>query len=173
MVCSYPPCFIFCCHFILIFQPQISQDAKGGKWQAEQVVVANVDGGYSSTFDVKDWFDPSRTQGSYFRWTSDIAYKVTVYTSKGQAGSGYDGDVFLVLTGMYGATDEEELINSSDPAFLPDGPETFMINARDVGALSKVSLPAGQSRGCSSCEALPSDTRSSCLTNNPPLLYHL
>ncbi len=104
-------------------------------------MVSNVDGGYSSTFDVKDWFDPSRTQGSYFRYTSDISYKVTVYTSKGQAGAGYDGDVFLVLTGMYGTTDEEELINSSDPAFLPDGSETFTVNARDVGALSKVSIP--------------------------------
>ena len=53
--------------------------------------------------------------------------------------SGYDGDVFLVLTGMYGATDEEELVNSSDPTFTPGSTESFMVNARDVGSLSRVS----------------------------------
>ena len=63
---------------------QVPQDDKGGKWQADQVVVANVDGGYTSTFDVKEYFDASKAKGSYYRWTSDIAYMVIVYTSKDQ-----------------------------------------------------------------------------------------
>ena len=45
----------------------------------------------------------------------------------------------ISLNGIYGSTDEKELINSSDPTFLPGSAETFSLNARDVGALSTVS----------------------------------
>ena len=106
---------------------------------ADQVVVANLDGGYTSTFEVKgEWFDASKSQGTYYRWTSDIAFKVVIYTSKDQGSGGYDGDVYIALTGMYGSTEAKELVNGSDPAFLPGGAESFNLNTRDVGALSKV-----------------------------------
>jgi hypothetical protein len=118
--------------------PQIPSDAKGGKWLADQVVVSNVDGGYTSTFDLKDWFDASKLQGSYFRWTSDLAFKVVIHTGKDQGSAGYDGDVYISLTGMYGSTEAKEMVNGSDPAFLPGSAESFSLTARDVGALSKV-----------------------------------
>ena len=50
----------------------------------------------------------------------------------------FDGDVMIVLNGIYGATEEKELINSSDPAYLPGSTENFSLNLKDVGALSTV-----------------------------------
>jgi hypothetical protein len=103
-------------------------------------VVSNVDSGYTSSFDIQEWFDASKNTGSFFRCTEDISYKVTVYTSSDQEAAGFDGDVYLVLTGMYGATDMKELVNGS--SFLaPGSAEVFPLHARDVGALSKVVSP--------------------------------
>ena len=66
--------------------PQVTN---GGKWQADQIIVANVDGGYTSTFDVKQFFDDTQAQGTFYRWTDTIPYSVAVFTSKdGQDAAG-------------------------------------------------------------------------------------
>ncbi len=62
--------------------------------------------------------------------------QIIVHTSKDQVDP-YDGDVVVLMTGLYGTTDEEKLVGST-AVFAPGSAEAFTLKARDVGALAKV-----------------------------------
>ena len=110
-------------------------------WLLDKVTVVNKDSGYSSDFDVNSWFEGSkRLDGTFYRWTSGVDYKLVAFTSKDQAVS-YDGNLKARLTGIYGSTEDVALINAS-PSIAPGAAEVFTFSARDIGPLSSVALQA-------------------------------
>lgn len=112
---------------------------KDSNWLLDKVTVVNTDSGYSSDFDVKTWFEGrKRVDGTFYRWTSGIDWKLVAFISKDQEVP-YDGDITARLTGIYGSTEDVKLVNAS-ASLAPGSAECFTFSARDIGPLSSVAL---------------------------------
>eukprot|EP00798_Chlamydomonas_sp_ICE-L_P008862 gene8862-3748_t len=95
------------------------------------------------------WLTEQNPECTVYKWRDAIEYKMVAFTSNDVTGAAYDGDVYLILTGEFGSTNEQLLLNDTyregpvgNPKTLysPETPQEFTLKATDVGCLASVSL---------------------------------
>ena len=65
-------------------------------------------------------------------------HRLVAYTGPDAEAPAFDGKAYVVLNGTWGSTGEEELVNDSF-SYAPGVPQTFTIEASDVGSLQTIS----------------------------------
>jgi len=130
-----------------IKQINIGHDGKGlgAAWFLDKVFVINEVTNQRWIFPCMKWLDPNQgdkktertlTPGS----TGTTTYQVKAYTGTGR-GSGTDANVFVLLVGTTGKTNEIPLKYGDNFNLFEDGQcDTFAVDGADVGEVTQLTV---------------------------------
>lgn len=108
-------------------------------WHVEKVEVApetNPDD--VSVFNFSKWLDKANPSAVVYRYNSLTKYSVAVTTADA-SDAAFDGELYIVLHGVWGSTEEVQLVNSST-VLTPGSVEGYEVSLGDVGLLIKADV---------------------------------
>jgi len=117
----------------------------GCAWLLDKVFIVNESTNQRWIFPCKQWFDPKQGDKKTERAlvpgsTGSTTFQVKVYTGSAR-GAGTDSNVFIIIQGEKGKTNEIQLKYGDNINLFEDGQcDTFAVDGADVGEINLLNI---------------------------------